>query len=884
VRKLDVDLLDDLGQVCVRIRGFSARIVEGSVSHDMERPQSQADSMPGEAVPVQATHTAAPAADRVAAPQAASGSSAGDLTEQAAQYLKRLLAATLKLSADRIDVHAPLEQYGIDSILVLQLTADLEKRFGPLSKTLFFEYQTLRALTDYFVQSHSDRLIALLGNGADAPVAKPSAPVDAARAPATVRSSEPIRPRRFAARTGKSGAAALAAGAADIAIIGMSGRYPEARNLDVYWANLAAGKDCIREIPAERWDHGLYFDADKEKLGKSYSKWGGFIEGVDEFDPLFFNISPREAEVMDPQERLFLQCVYETIEDAGYTRERLRTYRAQGLEGNVGVFVGVMYEEYQLYGAQEQARGRGLAISGSASSIANRVSYFCNFHGPSLAIDTMCSSSLTALHLACLSLQRGECEVAVAGGVNVSVHPNKYLLLSSGKFASSKGRCESFGEGGDGYVPGEGVGAVLLKPLAQAIADGDQIHGVIKGTAINHGGKTNGYTVPNPNAQASVIGQVLKNAGVHPRTISYIEAHGTGTSLGDPIEMTGLSKAFGQVGDAGQYCAIGSAKSNIGHCESAAGIAGMTKVLLQMKYRTLVPSLHSETLNPNIDFEKTPFAVQRELGEWKRPVVSIDGGPAREYPRIAGVSSFGAGGSNAHVIIEEYLPAEDVRAAMPVSPERPAVVVLSAKNEERLKEQVRQLLNAIEAKDLRDVQLMDIAYTLQVGREAMEARIGVLADSVDGLKAKLNAVLTGEEVPDVYAGQVKRNKEALGLFAADEDLQQAIESWVSKGKYGKLLELWVKGLAFDWERLYPTAKPRRISLPTYPFAKGRYWIPAAASRPPAVAPSAAVDNGFDSSFFAKLIDDIDSDSIDIDAAVAEARRKIVASVEPTEAG
>ena len=236
-----------------------------------------------------------------------------------------------------------------------------------------------------------------------------------------------------------------------------------------------------------------------------------------------------------------------------------------------------------LYGAQDQVQGVPIALSGNPSSIANRVSYFCNFHGPSVAIDTMCSSSLTAIHLACQSIQRGGCELAIAGGVNVSIHPNKYLMLGQGKFVSSKGRCESFGQGGDGYVPGEGVGAVLLKPLAKAIADGDHIYGVIKGTAINHGGKTNGYTVPNPNAQAGVIGQALQEAGIDPRTISYIEAHGTGTSLGDPIEITGLVKAFQKYTENKQFCAIGSAKSNIGHCESAAGIAGVTKVLLQLK-------------------------------------------------------------------------------------------------------------------------------------------------------------------------------------------------------------------------------------------------------------------------------------------------------------
>ncbi|NQX71936.1 polyketide synthase, partial [Paenibacillus alba] len=227
----------------------------------------------------------------------------------------------------------------------------------------------------------------------------------------------------------------------DIAVIGVAGRYPQARTMEEFWQNLKSGKDCITEIPQERWDHRLYYDEDKNKIGKTYSKWGGFIEGVDQFDPLFFHITPREAEIMDPQERLFLQCVYEALEDAGYTRESLGKHEAFGLKGNVGVYVGVMYEEYQLYGAQEQVRGNNVALSGNPSSIANRVSYFCNFHGPSMAVDTMCSSSLTAIHLACQGLRSGGCEVAIAGGVNVSIHPNKYLMLGQGKFASSKGKC-----------------------------------------------------------------------------------------------------------------------------------------------------------------------------------------------------------------------------------------------------------------------------------------------------------------------------------------------------------------------------------------------------------------------------------------------------------
>ncbi len=332
------------------------------------------------------------------------------------------------------------------------------------------------------------------------------------------------------------------------------------------------------------------------------------------------------------------------------------------LAANVGVYVGVMYEEYQLYGAEEQARGKSLALTGNPSSIANRASYVFGFNGPSMALDTMCSSSLTAIHLACQSLRNGECEAAFAGGVNVSVHPNKYLMLGQNRFLSSKGRCESFGEGGDGYVPGEGVGAVLLKPLSKAKADGDHIYGLIKGTAVNHDGKTNGYSVPNPNAQAAVIKQALKDAGTDPRAVSYIEAHGTGTSLGDPIEITGLTKAFSEQTQDKQFCAIGSAKSNIGHCESAAGIAGLTKVLLQMKHKRLAPSLHSRTLNPNIDFPSTPFKVRQTLEEWKRPVIN-ENGVNKELPRTAGLSSFGAGGVNAHIVIEEYSADEDKETA-----------------------------------------------------------------------------------------------------------------------------------------------------------------------------------------------------------------------------
>ncbi|MGS5020735.1 SDR family NAD(P)-dependent oxidoreductase [Paenibacillus sp. JJ1683] len=746
------------------------------------------------------------------------------LADKAANYLKQLLATSIRLPARQIEADAPMEKYGIDSIMIRQLTRELEKTFGTLPKTLFFEYQSIRELTQYFLEVHQKQLIQLLGMEEE---------VNAVQAftSSTVKENpeRPLSSSRRQAREMPAQAKLLdqkklqpqpkaAGGTGDIAIIGLSGMYPEAENVEEFWNNLRNGKDCITEIPKERWDHSIYFDEEGSKSGKAYSKWGGFIKGVDQFDPKFFNISPREAEIIDPQERLFLKCVYETIEDAGYTREGL------GLERNVGVFVGVMYEEYQLYGAQEQARGKMIAVPGNPASIANRVSYFCNFHGPSMAVDTMCSSSLTTIHLACQSLQQDECELAVAGGVNVSIHPNKYLMLGQGRFVSSKGRCESFGEGGDGYVPGEGVGAVLLKPLTKAIADGDHIYGVIKGTAVNHGGKTNGFSVPNPKAQASVIGRVFKKAGINPRTISYIEAHGTGTSLGDPIEIAGLQKVFQEYTEDTQFCAIGSAKSNIGHCESAAGIAGVTKVLLQLKYGQIAPSLHSSTLNPNIDFSNSPFLVQQELEEWKRPVVTINGKTV-EYPRMAGISSFGAGGSNAHVLIEEYIPEVQETRQAPMILQNPAIVVLSAKNQERLYEQVQRLLSALRTPEYAEASLEDIAFTLQVGREAMEERLAVIAKSTTELEGKLECFLAGnEEIDGLYSGQAKKNKDILTVLEADEDMEQLVDIWISKGKYSKLAELWVQGLLFDWNRLYGKVRPHRMSLPTYPFAKESYWI------------------------------------------------------------
>jgi acyl transferase domain-containing protein/NAD(P)-dependent dehydrogenase (short-subunit alcohol dehydrogenase family)/acyl carrier protein len=621
-----------------------------------------------------------------------------------------------------------------------------------------------------------------------------------------------------------------------IAIIGISGRYPMAQNKEEFWENLKLGRDCISEIPPERWRGADYYDADKEAAGKYYCKWGGFMEDIDRFDPLFFNISPREAEFMDPQERLFLEVAWETLEDAGYTRDH---FEKNSLK--VGVFAGVMWGQYQLLEAVVDQKK--VAPISSYASIANRVSFCLNLHGPSVALDTMCSSSLTAIHLACESIRNGESNLAIAGGVNVTLHPNKYLFLSRQKFISSEGRCRSFGAGGDGYVPGEGVGAVLLKPYQQALRDHDHVYAIIRGSAINHGGKSSGYSVPNLNAQAAVIGDALKSADIDPRTISYLEAHGTGTALGDPIEIKGLSNAFQQYTAEKQFCPIGSVKSNIGHLESAAGIAGLCKVVLQMGHRRLVPSLHAESLNANIDFENSPFYLQQNLSRWEQPVIVGEDGEKR-YPRRAGISSFGAGGANAHVILEEAgMPETRTAVSGPAS----QIIVLSARNETQLTAYVRKMA-AFVSKYLRreadgelvgqpgqltaneeigrEIAITDLAYTLQTGREPLEERLALVAGSIRELFERLTAYSQGKTGSDcVFHGNVRSGKIDLEILFKGAEGIGYIFNLMQAGKWAQIAKLWTFGVEIDWESMYQGARPYRIPLPTYPFSQERYWLP-----------------------------------------------------------
>ncbi|WP_198683407.1 beta-ketoacyl synthase N-terminal-like domain-containing protein [Peristeroidobacter agariperforans] len=595
----------------------------------------------------------------------------------------------------------------------------------------------------------------------------------------------------------------------DIAIVGMAGRYPQANNLQELWQSLVTGKDCIESISDAR----LALRSPSQG-GEKYR--GGFIADVDKFDARFFNISAREAQVLDPQERLFLEVAYETLEDAGYYPESLIRERSR----EVGVFVGAVWSMYQLLGLEERIGGNLVNPSSFFWSIANRVSHWMNFSGPSLTVDTACSASLTALHLACEAIRRGECFAALVGGVNLDLHRAKFDLNSAGGSFSRDGVCRSFGKGANGYVSGEGVGAVLLKRLDQAIADGDNIHGVIKSVAVTHSGRTSGYTVPGPQSQSKLILKALQRADIDARSIGYIEAHGTGTDLGDSIEIAGLTRAYQEHGVAKQSCPIGSVKTNIGHLEAASGIVGMQKVLLQMKHRTLVPSLHSVELNEGIDFAGSQFYVQQRVEEWAPR--ELDG---VRLPRRAGLSAIGAGGTNAHVVLEEYKHAPRIDQ---LNGRGDRIFPLSAESGIQLREAAVRLHGFLSKRPGYDAD--DVAHTLQVGRKSFDFRLVVFASDLHDLANKLDAYLQGRHEDAVTSGCVKNAASVTGLLNATEK-QEFIELLVRSGDPRRLSRLWCDGVIPEWRGLAIAQAGRKVSLPTYPFAGQRYWLTQQEAQP-----------------------------------------------------
>jgi len=782
-------------------------------------------------------------------------------------WLLQRVSEILKVGLPDLDPLAELSEFGFDSISLTHFANSLNKAWNlALMPTVFFEHPTIRRVTSHLIAEHP----AVMHTHFEVPSARPiEKPPSTSSAAARVRPEQP----RFQGASSALPVAAPLHSAELVAVIGMSGRFPKAHDLDEFWSNLLAGRDCITEVPPSRWDWKAYYGDPHREPNRTNVKFGGFIDGIDQFDPAFFGISPRDAALMDPQQRLMMTYVWKAIEDAGYA--------ASSLSGTkTAVLIGTSGSDYNWLLAQGR---QSYSATGIAPSVGpNRISYLLNLHGPSEPIETACSSSLVAIHRGISLISSGQCEMAIVGGVNAVISPRIHISFSKAGMLSDDGRCKTFSDSANGYGRGEGAGILLLKSLSAAERDGDHIYGVLRGSAENHGGRANSLTAPNPVAQAEVIKDAHLVAGIDPRTVGYIEVHGTGTALGDPIEINGLKSAFQQLyrsrnlgAETAHSCGIGSVKTNIGHLELAAGVAGVIKVLLQMKHKTLVKSLHSNPINPYIQLEGSPFYIVRETQAWE----TLPDAEGRMAPRRAGVSSFGFGGVNSHVVIEEHCPEPSPsyppqRPGKLISKQQPEMILLSAKSGPALRARAELMLQRIPTFGESD--LPDLAYTLQVGRDAMAHRLAFIAHSMSELTERLRQFLNEDKLPELHQGEFRSGNNLFSSILSDDDLRHSIDQWMEHRKYDKLLSLWVNGVDFDWSKCPRERKPKRLALPTYPFATESYWITTLPGEWDELEAGSSTKLQGDH-LLNQVLDELLSDEVTLEAAAAQTVRALTVS-------
>lgn len=737
------------------------------------------------AAPAGSPAVAAPQEPAPAAPQepaATDGAHRAAVTEAVC----RTVAETLGRPLGSIAPRTSLESLGLDSVMIRTVASRLTTDIAPVGPEMLFGLRDLDELVDH--------LIATLPQ----PATRPQPAPQAAKAPRPVAAKPQPAPQPAAAPTA-SDADGL------YAIVGLSGRYPQAPDLDAFWQNLVNGKDTVSALPADRWSDAGGVQAQ-----------GHFLDGIDAFDPAFFGLSAHESAMLDPQERLFLEVAWEALEDAGYTGSRLDgLVAADGERRSVGVFAGITSSDYKLLGAERWASGHRDMPAGHYWSLPNRLSYLLDLRGPSQPVDTACSSSLVALHLALDAMRRGECAAALVGGVNLYVHPSRFRMLRQSGFLAEDGLCRSFGAGGAGFGPGEGAGAVLVKPLARALADGDSVHAVIRGSFVAHSGRTNGFTAPSPTAQARVLREALRRSATDPATVNVIEAHGTGTELGDPVEVAALTAAYGR-GEA--PCSLGSVKSAVGHGESAAGIAALTKVVLQLRHGRLAPTLHADPVNPNLRLDDTRFTLQHTEQPWQQ-LTDADGTP---LPRRAGISSFGAGGVNAHVIVEEFAPERHGRPATPPQP-GPQLVVVSAPTPEHLTATAGRLASWLRGTEATG-DLAAVARALRTGRAAMDCRLAVVAGDTAELAATL-ADFAGDPDGPVRAADLRDGRGTRQRLGEVPETGAFVAELWRNGRLQQLADLWLSGLDVDWSSLDGTAPAAPLaSLPPSAFLRRSLWL------------------------------------------------------------
>lgn len=521
---------------------------------------------------------------------------------------------------------------------------------------------------------------------------------------------------------------------APIAVIGMGCRFPGAANVAAYWEMMLDGVDAITEVPPSRWEVDAFYDPRPATPCKMVTRSGGFLDSIDRFDPYFFGISPREAIRLDPQQRILLEVTWEAMESAGIPKERF-------VGSRTGVFMGVCTDDYiTVQRGDLKNIDIYMGTGGARGSTAGRLSFVYGLHGPTAAVDTACSSSLVAVHQACNSLQQGDCEMALAGGVNVVLHPGTAIAFSQAGMLAPDGRCKAFDSRADGFVRSEGGGVVLLKPLDQALTDGDPVYAVIRSSASNNDGSSSPFMTPSRTGQAALMRRAYQRAGVAPDSVQYVEAHGTGTAVGDPVEVGALLDVLGEGRRADQVCILGSAKTNIGHLEAAAGVAGLIKTVLCLKHKTIPPNLHFLTPNPNIAWQDLPFKVPTTVTPW----------PASAGPARAGVNSFGISGTNAHIVLEEA-PRQENPDAQGGAPDTDEILVISAHTPEALDAMAESYRVRVGDAALNQ-SLRDLCYAAAVRRTHHEHRVGVVGRSAEELQRKIAGYLSGEVVPGVVKG------------------------------------------------------------------------------------------------------------------------------------
>ncbi|OCB21630.1 type I polyketide synthase [Mycobacterium intracellulare] len=639
-------------------------------------------------------------------------------------YLRDAVAEVTRVDAAEIREDAGFFDLGMDSLMAVELRRRIEQGVGKeIPATLAMDHPRLSDVADYLLRD----VLELGDPGSPKPRPQPASVV-------TTRTDEPI------------------------AIVAVSCRFPGAPDPEAFWELLSDGVDAIREVPEDRFDIDEFYDPDPDAAGKTYTRFGGFLDEIDGFDPEFFGISPREAVWIEPQQRLMLETVWEGLERAGYAPAALRG-------SPTGIFVGVAANEYaHLLSSESIDKIEPHFITGNAlNAISGRVAFALGLEGPAVAIDTACSSALVAVHQACQALHSGDCDMALAGGVNVLLSPVTVVAASRARMLSPVGRCKTFDASADGYVRSEGCGILVLKRLSDAERDGDRICAVIPASAVNQDGASSGLTVPNGGAQQRLIGSVLARAGLAGGDVDYLEAHGTGTPLGDPIEVQAAAAAYGDARDADRPLLMGSVKTNIGHTESASGAAGLIKVVLSLQHEVLPQSLHFDEPSPHIPWDSLPVRVVDTAMPWR----------ANGRPRRAGVSSFGFTGTNAHVLVEEAParaasadrhPADDAatESTGQAGDGQPSVLALSARSPEALVALTRRYQKWLTTHP--DADLAEVCLTAGTGRSHFEHRAALVVDSVEGAREALAELAENRLRPGVVRGEHTHHPTTAWLF------------------------------------------------------------------------------------------------------------------------